>query len=97
MKLFYDDECDAFQQMIGGSERSFKECAAFAGAKVKQRAACDPSNDDGREPAGRPSSTYARENHGDASERAGSADKCASRENLQGCAGLCRDNRSGAK
>lgn len=39
MKLFYDDEFDALQQMIAGSERSFKECAAFLRPDLKPESA----------------------------------------------------------
>jgi hypothetical protein len=38
-KLFYDDEFDALQQMIAGSERSFKECAAFLRPDLKPESA----------------------------------------------------------
>jgi hypothetical protein len=39
MKLFYDDEFDALQQMIAGSERSFKECATFLRPDLKAESA----------------------------------------------------------
>ena len=39
MKLFYDDEFDALQQTIAGSERSFKECAAFLRPDLKPESA----------------------------------------------------------
>jgi len=39
MKLFYDDEFDALQQTIAGSERSFKECAAFLRPELKPESA----------------------------------------------------------
>ena len=39
MKLFYDDEFDALQQMIAGSERSFKECATFLRPDLKPESA----------------------------------------------------------
>jgi hypothetical protein len=39
MKLFYDDEFDALQQMIAGSERSFKECAVFLWPDMKPESA----------------------------------------------------------
>lgn len=34
-KLFYDDEFDALQQMIAGSERKFKDCAMFLRPDLK--------------------------------------------------------------
>jgi hypothetical protein len=39
MKLFYDDEFDALQQTIAGSERSFKECACFLRPDLKPESA----------------------------------------------------------
>jgi hypothetical protein len=35
MKLFYDDEFDALQQMIAGSDRTVKQCAAFLRPDLK--------------------------------------------------------------
>jgi hypothetical protein len=38
-KLFYDDEFDALQQTIAGSERNFMECAVFLRPGMKPESA----------------------------------------------------------
>jgi len=39
MKLFYDDEFDALQQMIAASNRTFKDCALFLRPDLKPESA----------------------------------------------------------
>ncbi len=39
MKLFYDDEFDALQQMIAASNRTFKDCATFLWPDLKPESA----------------------------------------------------------